>query len=359
MHVKESATPRTGSRNTPGSAVMDLPATTPGQRRAAKSERNSGQIEELAAIRRSQAVIEFQMDGTIIDANENFLRAVGYSLEEIRGRHHGMFVEESFRFSSEYREFWAALNRGEYHAAEYKRIGKHGKQIWIQASYNPIFDQDGKPYKVVKYATDVTQQKLANAEYQGQLAAIRKSQAVIEFQMDGIVLDANENFLRVVGYSLDEIKGRHHSMFVDETLRLSGEYREFWLKLNQGEFQAAEYKRIGKGGKEVWIQASYNPILDLNGKPYKVVKYATDVTQEKMALKVIAQNATSLASSSEELTAVSQQMAGNAEETATQANVSPRPASRYRKTCLPWRRPPSKCSPRSGRLRRMRTSPLA
>ena len=198
-----------------------------------------------------------------------------------------MFVDEAYRQSAAYSEFWAKLNRGEYLADEYKRIGKGGKEVWIQASYNPILDVDGKPFKVVKYATDVTELKLKNADYQGQIGAIGKSQAVIEFKMDGTVITANENFLKALGYTLDEIKGKHHSMFVDEAYRQSAEYSEFWAKLNRGEYEAAEYKRIGKGGKEVWIQASYNPILDLNGKPLKVVKYATDVTAQKMALNAM------------------------------------------------------------------------
>ncbi len=242
---------------------------------------------QVAAIRKSQAVIEFAMDGTILDANDNFLKALGYRLEEVQGRHHGMFVDEAYRQSYEYKEFWAALNRGEYQAAEYKRIGKGGKEVWIQASYNPIMDLNGKPFKVAKYATDVTAQKLQNADYMGQVAAIGKSQAVIEFNMDGTVLTANDNFLKALGYTQDEIKGRHHSMFVDEAYRQSFEYKEFWAALNRGEYQAAEYKRIGKGGKEVWIQASYNPIMDLNGKPFKVVKYAADVTPQKLALNAM------------------------------------------------------------------------
>ncbi len=241
---------------------------------------NAGQV---AAIRKSQAVIEFSMDGTVLDANDNFLNALGYTLEEIKGKHHSMFVEEAYGRSADYREFWAKLNRGEYVADEFKRIGKGGKEVWIQASYNPILDADGKPFKVVKYATDITQQKLANADFQGQIAAIKKAQAVIEFSMDGTVLDANENFLKALGYTLGEIKGKHHSMFVDAAYGRSADYKEFWAKLNRGEYVADEFKRIGKGGKEVWIQASYNPILDLNSKPFKVVKYATDVTQQKLA----------------------------------------------------------------------------
>jgi methyl-accepting chemotaxis protein len=242
---------------------------------------------QIAAISKAQAVIEFNMDGTVITANDNFLNALGYTLDEIKGKHHSLFVDEAYKQSSPYKEFWAKLNRGEYDSAEYKRIGKGGKEVWIQASYNPILDLNGKPFKVVKYATDVTKQKLVNVDYQGQIAAISKAQAVIEFNMDGTVITANDNFLRALGYTLDEIKGKHHSLFVDENYRQSADYAEFWSKLRRGEYQAAEYKRIGKGGREVWIQASYNPILDLNGKPFKVVKYATDITGQKMAVNAM------------------------------------------------------------------------
>jgi methyl-accepting chemotaxis protein len=235
---------------------------------------------KIAAMSRAQAVIEFNMDGTIVTANENFLGAVGYTLAEIQGKHHSMFVVPEERDSASYRDFWAKLNQGKFDAAEYKRIGKGAKEVWILASYNPILDERKKPFKVVKFATDVTDQRLSTANLAGQIDAIGKSQAVIEFNMDGTIIGANSNFLGAVGYALDEIRGRHHSMFVDPTERDSAEYRAFWAALNRGEYQAAEYKRIGKGGKQVWIQASYNPILDLNGKPYKVVKYATDVTRQ-------------------------------------------------------------------------------
>jgi methyl-accepting chemotaxis protein len=245
--------------------------------RKIKSMEDAGQI---AAISRAQAVIAFEMDGTIVTANENFLGAMGYTLAEIQGKHHSMFVEQAERNSAAYREFWARLNRGENQSAEYKRVGKGGKEVWILASYNPVLDEKGKPFRVVKFATDVTSQKLSTADLAGQISAIGKSQAVIEFNMDGTIIGANQNFLKTVGYALDEIRGRHHSMFVDPSERDGAAYREFWAALNRGEYQAAEYKRIGKGGKEVWIQASYNPILDLNGKPFKVVKYATDTTAQ-------------------------------------------------------------------------------
>ena len=238
-------------------------------------------VATIDALNRSQAIIEFRLDGTIITANSNFLEAMGYALDEIKGKHHSLFCEPLFAASDEYKEFWAKLGRGEYQAAQYKRLGKGGREVWIEASYNPLFGRDGKPYRVVKYATDVTQQKLDQADLSGQVSAIGKSQAVIQFDLDGTIIDANENFLGTLGYTLDEIKGKHHSMFCEPSFATSDEYKEFWAKLGRGEYQAAQYKRLGKGGREVWIEASYNPILDMNGRPFKVVKYATDLSKRK------------------------------------------------------------------------------
>ena len=265
---------------------------------------------KIAAINRAQAMIEFNMDGTIVVANDNFLRTMGYTLGEIQGKLHSMFVTSEDRNSAVYREFWAKLNRGEFQAAEYKRLGKGGKEIWILATYNPILDETGKPFKVVKFATDVTEQKLKAADNDGQIAAIRKSQAVIEFNMDGTIRTANQNFLDAMGYTLAEVRGRHHSMFVQPAERDMPAYREFWDKLNRGQYQAAEYRRVAKGGREVWIQASYNPILDLNGKPFKVVKYATDVTIQA-TLRKKAENARSLI---EQVAAGSEQMSASIRE---------------------------------------------
>ncbi len=271
--------------------AQQRPRLSPGKQQVSEMDKGALELEladyrgQVAAISKSQAVIEFGLDGTIITANTNFLNALGYTLDEIKGQHHRMFVEAEEAGSVAYANFWAALNRGEYQAGEYKRLGKNGREVWIQASYNPILDTDGKPFKVVKYATDVTERKMNDADFRGQLEAISKSQAVIEFNLDGTIVTANDNFLNALGYTLNEIKGKHHSMFADPAEANSVEYANFWSALRRGDYQAGEFRRIGKGGREVWIQASYNPILDNNGKPFKVVKFATDITEQVAARK--------------------------------------------------------------------------
>lgn len=355
----------------------------------------------VAAITKSQAVIEFDINGKIVTANENFLKVMGYSLEEIQGKHHSLFVEPEYAASPAYKAFWEALGRGEAQIAEFKRLGKGGREVWISASYNPVLDLTGRPVRVVKTATDITndmarrrettllslvanetdnsvvitdvherieyvnpgftkmtgytfeevrgkkpgdvlQGKLTDLDtkrmireainaqkplyteilnyhkngdtywvslainpvfgkdgklerfisiqsnvtatkekaldFSLQLEAISRAQAVIEFKMDGTIVDANKNFLDTMGYSLDEIKGKHHRMFVEPAYAASAEYRQFWEALNRGEYITQEFKRVAKGGREVYIQASYNAIYDLTGKPIKVVKYANDVT---------------------------------------------------------------------------------
>lgn len=233
---------------------------------------------KLKALQVSQAIIEFTTEGEIITANSNFLDVVGYSLQEVKGKHHSMFVDPAYANSPEYRAFWERLNRGETVAEKFRRFGKNGKEIWLQASYNPIIDRNGKLLSVVKFATDVTEIEKEANERTAKLAAISRSQAVIEFDLDGTVLSANENFLKVLDYSVNDIVGRHHSMFVDPDYAKSADYRAFWERLGKGEFIADKFRRLGRGGKEVWIQASYNPLLDLNGKPFKVIKFASDVT---------------------------------------------------------------------------------
>ena len=244
---------------------------------------------KIAAINRVQATIEFDLAGRILTANDNFLTTFGYTLEELVGQHHRMFCPTEITSSTEYTVFWERLGRGEFNAGRYRRLSKDGRAIWIQASYNPILDASGKPYKVVKLATDITREMVSEAETKGKLDAIGLSQAVIEFDMQGNVLDANPNFLRTMGYTAAEVQGKHHSMFCEPSLVQSQAYRDFWADLGEGKFQSARYRRIGKHGAGVWIQATYNPIRDVDGKPYKVVKYAVDVTAQVLRERAVAQ----------------------------------------------------------------------
>ncbi len=234
----------------------------------------------VTALHRVQAVIEFDLTGHILTANENFLSAMGYTLDEIKGKHHRIFCEPAYAKSKEYKAFWQQLAEGQFSAGEFKRFSKTGEEIWINASYNPIFDASGNPYKVVKFASDITDSKLKNAEFEGKIDAISKSQAVIEFDLTGHILTANDNFLSAMGYTLDEIKGKHHRIFCDPTYAKSKEYKAFWQQLSEGQFSAGEFKRFSKTGEEIWINASYNPIFDASGNPYKVVKFASDITEQ-------------------------------------------------------------------------------
>ncbi|RRA47170.1 methyl-accepting chemotaxis protein [Acidipila sp. EB88] len=265
----------------------------PAARNAAKTKEQAVRSDPstlLAAIGRAQALIEFSLDGIVLAANENFLQVTGYALGEIKGQHHGIFVDPHYRASQEYRDFWARLNGGEFLSGIYRRVSKRGEPLWLQASYIPVFTAEGRPHKVVKVAIDITRQQQQDADYQSQLSAIDRSQAVIEFALDGTIVRANGNFLSVLGYTLEEVRGQHHRMFVEESYGKSQAYEDFWEKLRRGEFHSDEFKRVGKHGREVWIQATYNPIRDLEGNVCKVVKFATDSTAQ-VAARVDRQNA--------------------------------------------------------------------
>jgi methyl-accepting chemotaxis protein len=241
----------------------------------------------FSAIDESYAYIEFDLNGNVLSANKNFLTTLGYQLTEIQGRHHRMFVDPAYAGTHAYTQFWSDLNAGMAKNDVFKRVHRSGTDIWIQAVYAPVKDEMGRVIKVVKIATDITAERLKAADSAGQLDAISKAQAVIEFDLSGRILSANENFCATLGYQLAEMKGQHHSMFAEPVYRASPEYRAFWEKLGRGEYDAGQYKRVAKSGKEIWIQASYNPILDLNGKPFKVVKYATDITAQIRASEVL------------------------------------------------------------------------
>ncbi|EPE96975.1 sensory methylation accepting chemotaxis protein [Rhizobium grahamii CCGE 502] len=238
----------------------------------------------LDAISRSHAIIEFDLDGNILTANENFCRAVGYHSSEIVGRHHRMFVLAEEAESPAYKSFWAKLKRGEYDQHQYRRRAKNGDEIWIEASYNPVF-RFGKPYKVVKIATDITAAKLKSSEDKGKLDALSRAQAMIEFTPEGKIISANENFLSALGYSAEEIIGKHHEMFCEAGYARSDEYRSFWADLREGRFSTGQFMRLGKDGRRVFIQASYNPIIDDKGRVFKVVKFALDVTDRMYAVE--------------------------------------------------------------------------
>ena len=257
-----------------------------------------GSYSVLSAMYRSLAIIEFRLDGTILRANENFCALMGYTLEEMQGRHHRIFVTPEDAADADYEAFWAKLRRGEFDVRQYRRRAKGGADVWIQASYNPVRNWRGRPTKIVKVATNMTAAYRIAADFEGKVAAISRVQAMIEFTPDSEIITANENFLTTMGYTLEEIRGKHHGMFVDPAARQSQEYRAFWDKLRQGEFVAGEFNRIGKGGKQVLISASYNPVFDLDGKVLKVVKFATDVTalnERTRALEAIGEGLSQLA----------------------------------------------------------------
>ncbi len=227
------------------------------------------------------AVVRFGLDSTIVDANANFLRVVGYTLAEVKGHKHALFVDPPFAQSREYDEFWERLRAGEFIADQFRRLGKGGRVLWLDASYNPLFDDAGCIAGVVKFATDITGQRNQSARYRGEIEAIVRSQAVIHFGLDGRIKWANEIFLKCVGYKLAEIVGKHHRIFIEEPYRSSVEYKQFWRGLNAGEAVAAECRRIGKDGRVRFISATYTPICDDDGRPFMIVKFATDITAQR------------------------------------------------------------------------------
>ena len=242
-----------------------------------KSLSNDKSIVE--ALNASQAVIEFSPDGRILAANENFLAAVGYRVDEVVGRHHQIFCDVAYAASAEYAQFWRDLAAGKFQANAFKRLGKGGKILWLQATYNPITDGSGRVVRVIKFAADITAAKLKGLDDSGKIAAIDRAQAVVEFTPSGEVITANNNFLTALGYRLEDVTGKHHSLFCTRKDVASVEYRRFWEKLEKGEVQAGEFLRIGKAGNDVYIQASYNPIFDDSGAVVKIVKFATDMTE--------------------------------------------------------------------------------
>ncbi|MBV7262813.1 PAS domain-containing methyl-accepting chemotaxis protein [Photobacterium sp. WH24] len=233
----------------------------------------------LAAISDAFASIEFTPSGEIITANQHFLNTMGYSLNEIQGKHHRMFCTDETKKSQEYQEFWSQLGQGKQIKGLFQRMTKNGKEIWLEASYCPVFDDEGSVYKVIKMASDTSARVADHHELASQTQAVSRSMAVIEFDLNGNILHANDNFLATVGYTFEEIKGKHHRLFVTPAYAQSTEYQHFWYQLNQGQFMGGKFERVNKAGQPLWLEATYNPIFDTNGKLYKVIKFATDITQ--------------------------------------------------------------------------------
>jgi len=273
----------------------------------------------FSAIDQTYAYVEYDINGNVLTLNKNFTDIMGWSKEEAIGKHHRSFLDVAQSTSPAYANFWNDLKGGKSHNDTFRSLAKDGREVWLQAVYAPVRDEMGRVMKVVNIATDVTKEKVLAADNAGKISAILRSQAVIEFNLDGTILTANENFLKTLGYDLTDIKGKHHRMFCESAYTTSNEYRIFWEKLNRGELDTGEYKRLGKGGKEVWINASYNPIFDVNGKVYKVVKYATDITRVKNMIQSVEETAKVLGTSSSELTATATEMSKIAAQTSKES----------------------------------------
>ncbi|MFK8015950.1 MAG: PAS domain S-box protein [Gammaproteobacteria bacterium] len=255
----------------------------------------------MNAIHRVQAVIEFDTDGNVIEANENFLSTTGYTLDEVQGQHHRIFCKAEYAESPEYEQLWAQLREGKFSSGEIERVTKSGEALWLNASYNPVFDTEGRVTKVIKFASDITNQKELSNDFEAKMSAIDRLQAVIEFDPQGHVIQVNDNFLTSFGYSREELIGRHHRMFCVEEYGKSEAYTTFWKQLGAGESFAGQFERVAKDGSQVWIQGNYNPVLGPSGDVIKVVKFANDTTKEVLAQKELRDNVNGISTSVESM----------------------------------------------------------
>jgi methyl-accepting chemotaxis protein len=233
----------------------------------------------MTALERSMAVVEFDLDGQVLRANQNFLDTMGYRAEQVLGKRHREFCTANHASSKEYHDLWASLRAGKFVSGTFQRINASGAKVWLEASYNPVVDASGKVLKVVKYAMDVTASVLKESDTHAKLTAVDRAMAVIEFDLEGNVLTANDNFLHTMGYGLKDILGKPHRLFCEPTLVNSAEYSEMWRGLNRGEIRGGQFKRLAKNGRVVWLEATYNPVYDADGKLSKVVKFASDISE--------------------------------------------------------------------------------
>ncbi|WLI28326.1 PAS domain-containing methyl-accepting chemotaxis protein [Pseudomonas rhodesiae] len=232
----------------------------------------------LNAMERSMAVIEFDPQGQVLRANDNFLKTLRYRADQVVGQPHRMFCTAAFARSAEYAQLWTNLRSGQFQSGTFERVAGDGQSVWLEASYNPVCDDTGRLIKVVKYAMDVTPRLQSESESNGKLEAIGRAMAVIEFNLDGTVITANTNFLQRMGYSLAQIQGQHHRIFCAPNTAGTQAYSDFWRRLNQGELFSGQFERVDKHGNTVWLEASYNPVYDAGGRLCKIVKFASDVT---------------------------------------------------------------------------------
>lgn len=251
------------------------------RKKDAQIEALQSDVQRYAALEKAMhatiATIEFSPDGTVLDANRHFLNVVGYRRDEVVGQHHSFFCDAVYAQSSEYRAFWRELSEGKHHAGTFPRFAKDGRKVWLEATYFPIKDNDGSVHRVVKIASDVTPEHDRLRDQQAVFEAISKSMAVIEFEPDGTILTANQNFLNAFGYRLEEVKGKHHRMFCDESFYR--DFPDFWETLSKGHFRSGKFQRLSSYGDHLWLEASYNPVFNENGEVVKVIKFASDITE--------------------------------------------------------------------------------
>lgn len=230
------------------------------------------------ALDASMAMAEFSLEGAILRCNSRFAAVLGYRLEELQGQPHRVLCRADTASSPEYADLWNRLRNGESVQGRFQRVTKAGQNVWLEATYSPVRDDANHPFKVVAVASDVTDRMRESSMLRSVSQALGRSMAVIEFDLDGIILTANPNFLATMGYSLEAVQGKHHRMLCRPDYANSSEYADFWERLNSGAFYSGQCERVNQRGDTVWLEATYNPVLDPDGRPVKVVKFATDVT---------------------------------------------------------------------------------
>lgn len=255
--------------------------------------------EQINAIRDNVGYVELDPKGDLLFANPLFLKWIGYSLEEITGQHHRVLCDSEYAASKEYREFWETLNQGKSVRDTFNRIAKSGEIVWLEATYFPVVNGENKVIKIIKIASNITDEHERSDNHHALLIALDRSMATIEFTPDGHIVNANDNFLSFMGYQLNEIKGQHHRIFCKE--EFYEQYPNFWRELANGEFKSGQFERVNSQGENVWIEATYNPIFNRQGRVDRIVKIGSDVT-DRINRNFAIQHAAEVASATAEET---------------------------------------------------------